>query len=365
MEISKCKIKKNDQIKPLIYLQNNIKFNGQQVAFNLTILFTRLAAVAQRKEEDIEEFFSHELTQEPMSLLSKGLTRKPDKPSLRKALMKDEDAVTKDQLDADSIFVVDGGALLHRVRWMKGTTFEELCENYVQYVRKHYKTCAVVFDGYGVPSTKSDEHLRRSKGVKKCPTVDVKECNRVLFPQDRFFTDEENKSQFIKLLGQKLKKDDQQIKICEGDADITIIATSLEQAGSNKRTVVTVADDTDVAIMLLFHWIEHHGDVIFLQEKGNKGWNIKDVSQQCQSFQECLLFVHAWSGCDTMSAPFGRGKSNFLNIVKKSDELRNISDIMSHVWATTTEIGEAIIRVFRILYGNKEGEPLYKIRYTL
>ena len=103
---------------------------------------------------------------------------------------------------------------------MKGTTLEELCENYVQYVRKHYKTCTVVFDGYRVPSTKSDEHLRRSKGVKKGPTVDVKECNGVLFPQDRFFSDEENKSQFIKLLGQKLKKDDQQVKICEGDADI-------------------------------------------------------------------------------------------------------------------------------------------------
>lgn len=58
--------------------------------------------------------------------------RKPDKPSLRKALMKDEDVVTKDQLDANSIFVVDGGVLLHRVRWMKGTTFDELCENFVQ-----------------------------------------------------------------------------------------------------------------------------------------------------------------------------------------------------------------------------------------
>ena len=38
---------------------------------------------------------------------------------------------------------------------------------------------------------------------------------------------------------------------------------------------------------------------------------------------------------------------------------------MSDVWATTTEIGEAAIKAFQILYGNKEGEPLYKIRYTL
>ena len=32
--------------------------------------------------------------------------------------------------------------------------------------------------------------------------------------------------------------------------------------------------------------------------------------------------------------------------------------------ATTTEIGEAAIKVFQI-YGNKEGEQLYKIRCTL
>ena len=54
-----------------------------------------------------------------------------------------------------------------------------------------------MFGGYGAPSTKSEEHLRRSKEVKKCPTVDVKECNRVLFPQDRFFTNEENLERMI------------------------------------------------------------------------------------------------------------------------------------------------------------------------
>ena len=32
--------------------------------------------------------------------------------------------------------------------------------------------------------------------------------------------------------------------------------------------------------------------------------------------------------------------------------------------ATTMETGEAAIKVFQI-YGNKEGEQLYKIRYTL
>ena len=194
--------------------------------------------------------------------------RKPDKPILGKALMKDEDPVTKDQLDADSVFMVDGGALLHRVRWMKGTTFEELFENYD--MRKSIAKRALLY----LMVTESP-----AKGVSN-------------FSQDRFFTNKENKSHFIKLLGQKLRKDDLQVKICEGDAETTIVATSLEQAGFDKRAVVKVADDTDVAIMLLFHWKEHD-EVIFFQERGNKGWNIKNVPQQYQSFRKCLLFVHA------------------------------------------------------------------------
>ena len=57
------------------------------------MLFTRLIAVAQREKEDIEDFLSSELTQEPMSLFKTGLMRKPDKPSLRKALMKEEETL--------------------------------------------------------------------------------------------------------------------------------------------------------------------------------------------------------------------------------------------------------------------------------
>ena len=82
------------------------------------------------------------------------------------------------------------------------------------------------------------------------------------------------------------------MKICKGDADTTIVSTSLEQAQGNEM-VVTVADDTDVAMMLLYHWKEHHGDIIFFQEKWNKGWDIKYVCKQCDTFREHILFVHA------------------------------------------------------------------------
>ena len=88
---------------------------------------------------------------------------------------------------------------------------------------------------------------------------------------------------------------------------------------------------------------------------------ILTVSVLLRVFTACPCMVRMWHNVNTL----WQRKGNFLNIIKKSDKLRNISDIMSDVWATTTEIGEAAIKVFQILYGNKEGEPLYKIRYTL
>ena len=80
--------------------------------------------------------------------------------------MKDDEAVKIDQLQNDSLFIVDGGALLHRVRWIKDATFDEISQVYVDYVRRHYKCCTIVFDGYDGPSTKSNEHMRRTGGGK-------------------------------------------------------------------------------------------------------------------------------------------------------------------------------------------------------
>ena len=148
LKILECTIKRKDQVKPIIALQNTVKVDKESIPVEPTVLFNRLVAIAQREQEDVVKLFKFELTQEPMSLFKHGLMRKPDKSSLRKAIMKDNEALKKDHLPANSFFVVDGGALLHRVRWMKKLTVEKVAEAYFHYVRKHYNTCIFFFDGY-------------------------------------------------------------------------------------------------------------------------------------------------------------------------------------------------------------------------
>ena len=55
------------------------------------------------------------------------------------------------------------------------------------------------------------------------------------------------------------------------------------------------------------------------------------------------------SGCDTASAPYGKGKISFMNLVNRSEMLKDISNTMNDVWADHAEIGIASIATFTMI----------------
>ena len=144
------------------------------------------------------------------------------------------------------------------------------------YVRKHYGEGIVVFDGYEDSSTKSNEHSRRTGDKAKCPDKEVMGSNKIQVTQERFLSNVYNKTQIIKLIS-AYRRDDSHIVInCISDADSNIVSTAL-QYSVGERPVVAVADDTDIIIMLLYHYKEEMGDLIFFQHRMNRGWNMKAV----------------------------------------------------------------------------------------
>lgn len=126
--------------------------------------------------------------------------------------------------------------------------------------------------------------------------------------------------------------------------------------------VVVVADDTDIAIMLLYHWKDGMAEIIFYPERLHKGWSMKSIVPNIEKVKEHLLFIHAWSGCDTVSAPFGKGKTSFFQMCEKSDELKDISISMSDIWADVEDIGNLSKDVFRIVYHGRKEDTLTKLR---
>ena len=276
--ISTASIKRKDMIKPLQSLiEEDNKSKDDTAGIDPTVMFTRMIVVAER-EDSLQPFFEYELTTEPMSLFKEGMMRKPDKPSLRKALIPDSASVSLDKIEKQVTSIIDGGALLHRVSWKKGSKFSDVGRSYVNFVKTHYKHPIIVFDGYDDESTKSHEHLRRN-AVPQSKLVQIVSENPVPYTQERYFSCIENKAEFIKYLTSILKESNIEVHNCTGDADGSIVAKALEHASKQSGNVNVIADDTDIIIMLLHHWKpEQHADIFFVQERDNRAWSIKQAN---------------------------------------------------------------------------------------
>ena len=167
--------------------------------------------------------------------------------------MCDEDAVRKEDIENPDKYVLDGGSLLHRVRWFKGMKFNAVSEVYADYIRKNHSGCVtVVFNGYRDEGTNSHEHVRRNSIPQSC-NVDIHEENPAPFTQDRFLSNTENKANFINFLSQHLIQSGYSTINGPCDADSTIVKIPLDMANTGWGHVTVVADDTDNAVMLVHH----------------------------------------------------------------------------------------------------------------
>ena len=183
-------------------------------------------------------------------MFKNGLMRKPEKSTLKRSVLPDKDAITVDPSNVK--YVLDGGALLYRVSWNKGMKFKTIAEAYLSYVKRHYGCAKIVFDGYNDPNfIKGNEHIgRSSKGSSR--DIQVIAENEVPYSKERFLSNNHNKSQLINLLRDVFQTNGHIVKVFKGDADATIVKEALDTVvGAN---TIVVADDTDVTIMLLYHW---------------------------------------------------------------------------------------------------------------
>ena len=176
--------------------------------------------------------------------------------------------------------VLDGGALNHKIKWAKKATYKDIAKQYVSYVRAKYHSC-IVYDGYEQgPSIKDQEHQRRIG--KTSGDIQLRESMEAHFSQEAFLSNQRNKSQFISLLCRYFEADAHVVHNSTGDADTMIVECALQFAIGG-REVNIVADDTDVLVLLIYHWKQYMADIYFLseakksQKKGLMVWKICDL----------------------------------------------------------------------------------------
>ena len=160
--------------------------------------------------------------------------------------------------------------------------------------------------------------------------------------------------------------------VCQsaGDADRMIVQRALQLAMEG-NVVTVIADDTDILVLLMYHWKENMSDIYFQSEpkksqrRGLTSWKIRDlVTKAGEVVISNLLFIHAWSGCDTTCATFGHGKTSLTKKLQESEELQQISLMMSDPHMTAEQIGKAGIRVFVMMYGGKKKDSLNFLRHA-
>ena len=131
----------------------------------------------------------------------------------------------------------------------------------------------------------------------------------------------------------------------------------------NSGTVIAVADDTDVAVILVHHWEVAIQDIYFLEEQWNKVWSVKDVCTRNVAIKKHLLFLHSWPGCDSTSTVFGKAKPKVVQMLAKSHECKHLSETVSSSWSNHADVRNAFIQTFALLYGGKDDDTLAKLRY--
>ncbi|KAG1685236.1 hypothetical protein GQR58_009169 [Nymphon striatum] len=171
-----------------------------------------------RSDYDVKDLLCYELSTLPTALFDKhGLLREANKPQLADVLP--VLPMDEEKLEVPKYHVFDGGSLIHRFPWKRGTTFDEIVKTYLNYV-KTFNNPTVAFDGYKSSSTKDITHQRRSNGAVG---------QKVLFTgnmtlrtkKEIFLSNPENKQNFIEyVLCTKLKDNNVRTLKASDDADL-------------------------------------------------------------------------------------------------------------------------------------------------
>lgn len=95
------------------------KIDGQNVHVDINSLFSRLVVLLERCE-DVTLFFKFKLTSFPTSIFKNFQMRNTNKAVLKHHLT--TDIPESQPPTADTMFVLDRGALLHQVKWLPRVT---------------------------------------------------------------------------------------------------------------------------------------------------------------------------------------------------------------------------------------------------
>jgi len=346
--VAEYKFSQRNQVKTLASAVHVKAASGERIEMDPQRLYQRLL-VTGMNDISLSELFKYELCSFPPSLFDNHMCmRTGNKAELIHHLLKlVPSSIILDINDMRLQFVIDGGGLLHKFSWPKHSSYEEICAMYTRHLRESFDHALVVFDGYHDSSTKDEAHRRR-KANDVGASVSVSAEMRLSMSKKAFLANPSNKQAFIYLLAGYLVKAGITVEHAEGDADYKICI--LACLSSLTKPTAVVAEDSDV-----FQLLVHHVDTT---DQSENLYMVTSKQTVCIStlkrnldpcLSDALLFLHAFSGCDTTSRPYGIGK---VTVLTQYTAIQKYSSVFMSPSSSKDNIEKAGEQAMLVIYGS-------------
>ncbi len=300
-------------------------------------LFSRLYIVMQHRNGDMNAFFTHENHPYPPSISERGKLRLGKKSDLLDMLKQST------QNNSPTIFdvkVLDGAAVVHLLPIINIATFDEYAADiFVPHITiqlNNSNRVDVVWDTYVANSIKESTREKRGKSIRR----KVAGKTRVPGNWPDFLHDPTNKQELFQFLTDKIASSecpaDKEIYIKSGtavvnrgnshcmgpcnheEADTRLLIHLLDalKKGAAKCLVRTV--DTDVIVILIGKYYSiisrYPAADIWVAFGSGKNFIYLDINAISKDLGvdkfTALPLFHCFTGCDTTSSFFGKGKKS-------------------------------------------------------
>ena len=319
-------------------------------------LFAKMILIAQTRDLDMKEVLARRLGPIPWALATPESTlRKTMKSSLSKKLRKD--VSPEESIPYNSACIIDGMALVQKID-ANNLTFADVSNTVLKMVLREgaaSKRIDVVFDVYREQSIKDAERVNRGSATGTtfkaiAPGHKIKQWRKLLCSSD-------SKNKLIQFLDwsvpmQREKLSNKSLYVTAGErctklslksaVDIECLRSSQEEADTRLlfasarfSAVVIVSQDTDVFVLCVA-LSSRIACPIFVKGGTNTRIQYTDVhkvasmlgSDKCQA----LLGLHAFTGCDTVSAFAGKGKLGASKLLSTSGHHLETLKLLGSDW---------------------------------
>ena len=130
--------------------------------------------------------------------------------------------------------------------------------------------------------------------------------------------------------------------------------------------MVIVLEDIDV-LAILTHMCPENKTIYFLKpKKGNSPQSVYTGNSFDELYLNCkqhILFIHAFTGCDTTSAFYGKGKKDFAKICASSIEIQQAANIFKEKMQKIDTLLAVGVKCILALYGARSSDNLHELRH--